>query len=68
MLSDSAYTELAKRKGKRSFSELIIELIGVEQSKKKDPKKLLEMSGIIKTKNKVSWSTEVDDILYGGPL
>ena len=30
-----------------------------------DPKFLLEICGIIKTKTKVRWSEEVDEILYG---
>lgn len=30
-----------------------------------DPKNLLKLSGIIKTKKKVRWSEEVDEILYG---
>lgn len=30
-----------------------------------DPRNLLKMSGIIKTKKPVKWSTEVDKVLYG---
>ena len=35
------------------------------QGRKPDPKNLLKISGIIKTKKKVRWSEEVDEILYG---
>lgn len=35
---------------------------------RKDPKKILKLNGIIKTKKKVSWSTKVDEALYGGKL
>ncbi len=31
-----------------------------------DPKNLLKLEGIIKTKKKVRWSEEIDKILYGG--
>ena len=31
----------------------------------KDPKKLIRITGIIKTKKQVRWSEEVDEILYG---
>ncbi|HIH17518.1 MAG TPA: hypothetical protein HA282_04100 [Nanoarchaeota archaeon] len=31
----------------------------------KDPKNLIRITGIIKTKKKVRWSEEVDEILYG---
>ena len=40
-----------------------------EQENKKikpHPKNLLKISGIIKTKEKVRWSEEIDEILYGG--
>ncbi len=30
-----------------------------------DPRNLLKISGIIKTKKKVRWSEEIDEILYG---
>ncbi len=30
-----------------------------------DPKNLLKISSIIKTKNKVKWSEEIDEFLYG---
>lgn len=36
-----------------------------ERKHKPDPKNLLKLSGIIKTKEKVKWSEEIDDILYG---
>lgn len=32
--------------------------------KKKDPKNLIKLTGIITTKEKVKWSEEIDDILY----
>jgi hypothetical protein len=35
------------------------------EKNKPDPKNLLKISGIIKTKEKVRWSEEIDDILYG---
>ena len=68
MLSDTAYSMLAKRKGKKSFSELIMELMVEKETPLKDPRKLLELNGIIKTKKPVSWSTQVDEVLYGGKL
>ena len=68
MLSDTAYNVLAKRKGKKSFSEVVMDLVGEKGKARKDPKKLLEINGIIKTKKPVSWSTQVDEILYGGKL
>jgi len=30
-----------------------------------DPKNLLKISGIIKTKKRVKWSEEIDEFLYG---
>lgn len=33
---------------------------------KPDARNLLKLHGIIKTKKKVRWSEEVDEILYGG--
>ena len=33
--------------------------------KKYDPKNLLKISGVIKTKKKVRWSEEIDETLYG---
>ena len=36
-----------------------------ETKKKPDPKNLLKISGIIKTKKKVRWSEEIDEFLYG---
>lgn len=68
MLSDTAYSMLAKRKGKKSFSEVIIDLMVDKKVAAKDPRKLLEINGIIKTKKPVSWSTQVDEVLYGGAL
>ncbi|MEM3227815.1 MAG: antitoxin VapB family protein [Candidatus Micrarchaeaceae archaeon] len=68
MLSDAAYSMLARRKGNKSFSEIIIELIEDKKRAAKDPKKLLEINGIIKTKKPVSWSTQVDEVLYGDKL
>ncbi len=68
MLSDTAYSMLAQRKGKRSFSEVIIELMVDKKAAAKDPRKLLKIKGIIKTKKPVSWSTQVDEVLYGGKL
>lgn len=68
MLSDTVYSMLAKRKGKKSFSELIMGLMEAEETAPKDPRKLLELNGIIKTKKPVSWSTQVDEVLYGGKL
>ena len=32
---------------------------------KPNPENLLKISGIIKTKNKVKWSEEIDEFLYG---
>ncbi len=34
-------------------------------TRKHNPKNLMNISGIIKTKEKVRWSEEVDKILYG---
>ncbi|OJI08499.1 MAG: hypothetical protein BK997_00335 [Candidatus Micrarchaeum sp. ARMAN-1] len=68
MLSDTAYNMLVKRKGKKSFSEVIIDLMVNKKVATKDPKKLLEINGIIKVKKPVSWSTQVDEVLYGGKL
>jgi len=36
-----------------------------KQKKVLDPKNLLELNGIIKPKNKVRWSEEIDEFLYG---
>ncbi len=36
------------------------------QKTKPDPRNLKNITGIIKTKEKVKWSEEIDDILYGG--
>jgi len=33
--------------------------------KRSDPKNLRKISGIIRTKDKVKWSEEVDEFLYG---
>jgi hypothetical protein len=33
---------------------------------KPNPKNLLKLAGIIKTRKKVRWSEEIDEILYGG--
>ncbi len=68
MLSDTAYRMLVQRKGEKSFSKVIIELMVDKKAAAKDPKKLLEINGIIKTKKPVSWSTQVDDVLYGDKL
>ena len=42
----------------------------IKQEKEKkprlDPKNLRKITGIIKTKEKVKWSEEIDEILYGG--
>ncbi len=35
------------------------------RKKIKDPRNLLKLTGIIATKEKVRWSEEIDDILYG---
>lgn len=35
------------------------------QKTKPDPKNLKKITGIIKTKEKVKWSEEIDNILYG---
>lgn len=35
------------------------------RKKKIDPKNLLKITGIIKTKKKVKWSEEIDQFLYG---
>ena len=35
------------------------------RKKKNDPRNLLKLTGIITTKEKVRWSEEIDDILYG---
>jgi Uncharacterized ACR, COG1753. len=51
MLSDTAYRMLVQRKGEKSFSKVIIELMVDKKAAAKDPKKLLEINGIIKTKN-----------------
>lgn len=50
MLSDTAYRMLVQRKGEKSFSKVIIELMVDKKAAAKDPKKLLEINGIIKTK------------------
>ncbi len=36
-----------------------------ERKAKPDPRNLLKISGIIKTKKKVRWSEEIDEFLYG---
>lgn len=36
-----------------------------EQKPKPDPRNLLKISNIIKTKKKVKWSEEIDEFLYG---
>lgn len=36
-----------------------------EKTRAPDPKNLLKISGIIKTKEKVKWSEEIDEFLYG---
>lgn len=36
-----------------------------ENKMRPDPRNLLKISGIIKTKKKVRWGEEVDEILYG---
>jgi len=36
-----------------------------EQKTKPDPRNLLKMSNIIKTKKRVKWSEEIDEFLYG---
>ena len=36
-----------------------------EKKTKPDPRNLLKISGIIKTKKRVKWSEEIDEILYG---
>jgi hypothetical protein len=36
-----------------------------KKERKIDPRNLLKMSGIIKTKKKVKWSEEIDQFLYG---
>lgn len=68
MLSDAAYNLLARRKGKRSFSDIVIELVEEKDAKGKDVKEIFAINGIIKTKKKVNWSTHADEILYGGKL
>lgn len=37
-----------------------------EKETKRDPRNLLKIKGIITTKEKVRWSGEIDEILYGG--
>ncbi|MEM7825191.1 MAG: hypothetical protein QXO27_04430 [Candidatus Aenigmatarchaeota archaeon] len=36
-----------------------------EDETKPDPRNLLKISGIIKTKKKVKWSEKIDEFLYG---
>jgi hypothetical protein len=39
--------------------------VASDSNKGKDFSKLMEVAGLIKTKGKVKWSEEVDEILYG---
>lgn len=39
-----------------------------QKRKNPDPKLLLKLKGIIKTKKPVRWSEEIDQTLYGGRL
>ena len=49
----------------RAINKFVEEEKLKEKGKKLDPKNLMKISGIIKTKGKVRWSEEIDEILYG---
>ena len=49
----------------RAINDAMKDWINKKESKKIDPKGLLELNGIIKVGRKVRWSEEVDKFLYG---
>lgn len=68
MLSDEAYSLLAKRKGNRSFSKLIVDLINDTSSIPKSANNLLNMKPWDWGENSKNSSKEIDEVLYGGNL
>lgn len=68
MLSDEAYSLLAKRKGKRSFSELIVELVNDAAKSPKKLKNFKEVEPWDWGKDSENSSNDIDEILYGGKL
>jgi len=68
MLSDEAYSLLAKRKGNRSFSRLIVDLINDTTSTQKNANSLLKVKPWDWGDNSENSSKEIDEVLYGGNL
>lgn len=68
MLSDEAYSLLAKRKGKGSFSELIVALVNETTPSQKSLKNLLKIRPWDWGENSKNSSNEIDEVLYGGNL
>ncbi len=48
-----------------ALTEAMKKWVTEEENVKRDPKNLLKIHGILKTKKKVRWSEEIDEILYG---
>ena len=48
-----------------ALTEAMEKWVTEEEGVKRDPKNLLKIHGILKTKKKVRWSEEIDEILSG---
>lgn len=50
----------------RALTQAMKEWLRKENKKERlDPRNLIKITGIIKTKRKVKWSEEIDEFLYG---
>lgn len=54
-----------KLKMGEALTEAMRKWVIEEEKVQRDPKNLLDLHGIFKTKKKVRWSEEIDEILYG---
>jgi|GEM_PF-1934992 hypothetical protein len=52
-----------------AITEAMKDWLELGQSRTKlNPRAILKLNGIVKTGKEVAWSTEVDDMLYGGKV